>query len=472
LLTRDFDLHDPYDLFEERFVVGAKRACIALAMIALVICGHDLVSSGPLGSTQAHASVRQDAAIAVAPTPGPTKKAESLPAPKPTKDTEVALAAPVTVAIPFNEKPATPPSAPRKVVAKSEGSLVAELAAARNLDAIEVAMASEQAMAKATAADLVLPAAAPRQALAVAPDIARVVRSPMPRPKPIKLASLNPTQLPAAVRPAPAAIQTSLPTTISVLPRRAPHPHPTADALAALPAPVQPVAPAVAAPVAPAAPQAALPAGTMQLASIDPEALAFGGGAQSSASQTAAIQISLPATISVLPPRAPGVPPPSPAQRLHLEGEARAKAEKCLSNAIYFEARDQPYQGQVAVAQVVMNRVFSGIYPHDVCGVIYQNANRHLACQFTFACDGKRKVINERAEWARARRIARDTLDGVLYVQAVGTATHYHANYVHPNWVREMKRLAREGVHLFYRPIAWGNGADEPRWSREQKKKK
>jgi Cell Wall Hydrolase len=469
LLTRSFDLDDPYDLFEERFVVGAKRACIALAMIALVICGHDLMSSGPLGSTQAHAAVRQDAAVAVAPASRSTKKTESaLPAPKPTKDAEGALAAPVTVAIPFNEKLAMPPSAPRKAVAKAAASPVAELAAARNLDAIEVAMASGQAMAKATAADLVLPAAAPQQALAVAPVIARVVRSPMPRPKPIKLASLNPTQLPAAVRPAPAAIQTSLPATISVLPRRAPHPHRTSEALPAQGAPVQPIASAVATPVPPTAPQA----GTVQLASIDPEALAFGGGAQSSASQTAAIQISLPATISVLPPRAPGVPPPSPAQRLHLEGEARAKAERCLSNAIYFEARDQPYQGQVAVAQVVVNRVFSGIYPHDVCGVIYQNSNRHLACQFTFACDGKRKVINERAEWARARRIARDTLDGVLYVQAVGTATHYHANYVHPNWVREMKRLAREGVHLFYRPIAWGNGADEPRWSREQKKKK
>ena len=205
------------------------------------------------------------------------------------------------------------------------------------------------------------------------------------------------------------------------------------------------------------------PAATMQLASLDTSTLAT-----DSAPQPVAIPISLPARIAVLPPRAPGVPPPSPAQRLHLEGAARAKAERCLANAVYFEARDQPYRGQVAVAQVVMNRVFSGVYPRDVCGVIYQNASHHLACQFTFACDGKRKTINEFGSWARARRIARETLDGQLYVQAVGTATHYHATYVHPGWVHEMHRMAREGVHLFYRPWAWGNGSNEPIWSREQ----
>ncbi len=173
----------------------------------------------------------------------------------------------------------------------------------------------------------------------------------------------------------------------------------------------------------------------------------------------------LPATIAVLPRPAP---PQSPAQRLGLTGKSRAHAEDCLARAIYFEARDQPFRGQVAVAQVVMNRVFSGVYPRDVCGVIYQNANHHLACQFTFACDGKPDIPHERGAWRRARRIANDTLDGKLYVSAVGTATHYHATYVHPRWVHEMHRYAREGEHLFYRPTAWGNGADEPIWSRRE----
>src|SRR5262249_46943753 len=77
----------------------------------------------------------------------------------------------------------------------------------------------------------------------------------------------------------------------------------------------------------------------------------------------------------------------SPAERLGLGAKARAKAEKCLANAIYFESRGESVRGQIAVAQVVMNRVFSGYYPNDVCGVVYQDAHRRLSCQFTFACD-------------------------------------------------------------------------------------
>ena len=167
-----------------------------------------------------------------------------------------------------------------------------------------------------------------------------------------------------------------------------------------------------------------------------------------------------------LPRPAPGAPPPpSPAELLHLEGAARAVAERCLADAIYFEARGENERGQEAVAQVVMNRVFTKFYPHDVCGVVYQNANRHRACQFSFACSGKRKQINERDAWALANRIAKETLDGKLYVSAVGTSTHYHAVYVHPNWVHEMRKITHYGIHDFYRPIAWGTGADEPVWS-------
>ena len=95
----------------------------------------------------------------------------------------------------------------------------------------------------------------------------------------------------------------------------------------------------------------------------------------------------------------------SPAQRLGLAGEPRAHAEKCLSEAIYFEARGEPLEGQEAVAQVVMNRVFSGYYPHDVCGVVFQNKYRHLACQFTFACEGKDlSQIDEPDMWEQAKR--------------------------------------------------------------------
>jgi spore germination cell wall hydrolase CwlJ-like protein len=156
----------------------------------------------------------------------------------------------------------------------------------------------------------------------------------------------------------------------------------------------------------------------------------------------------------------------TPAERLKLSGKERAKAELCLARAIYFEARSEPERGQIGVAQVVLNRVFSPHYPNNICAVIYQNAHRRLACQFTFACDGKRKTIQERGAWARAQRIARDTLDGRLWLPEIGKSTHYHARYVRPRWARFMKRLYRAGLHLFYRPYKWGDGSDEFGWSK------
>ena len=205
-----------------------------------------------------------------------------------------------------------------------------------------------------------------------------------------------------------------------------------------------------------------------QLASADATALPSRSAPESSSAVPPAIPISLPNMIAILPPSAPGVPPPTPAQLLKLEGTSRVKAERCLANAIYFEARSEPQKGQIAVAQVVINRAFSGFYPNDICGVVYQNAHRRLACQFTFACDGKSKAIHDRGSWARANRIAKQALDGQLYETAVGTSTHYHAIYVRPNWAREMKKNVRFGIHNFYRPFAWGNGEDEPVWSKLQ----
>jgi spore germination cell wall hydrolase CwlJ-like protein len=147
--------------------------------------------------------------------------------------------------------------------------------------------------------------------------------------------------------------------------------------------------------------------------------------------------------------------PKSPAERLALVGAKRVKAEKCLADAVYFESRGEPELGQVAVAQVVINRVFSGFYPEDVCATVFQNAHRFLACQFTFACEGKKLVVNDQPAWERATRISRDMLDGKLWLTDVGKATHYHANWVKPAWVREMRTIKRIGVHTFYRPRAW-----------------
>jgi spore germination cell wall hydrolase CwlJ-like protein len=159
-----------------------------------------------------------------------------------------------------------------------------------------------------------------------------------------------------------------------------------------------------------------------------------------------------------------GKRPKTPAERLGLVGPSRAKHERCLTNAIYFEARGEAERGQMAVAQVVLNRAFSGYYPDNVCDVVYQNAHRHLACQFTFACDGIRDVVTEPDAWETAKRIARDSLDGNIWLPEIGKATHYHATYVSPWWVRTMKKHHTLGVHIFYRPTRWGDGADAPIW--------
>jgi spore germination cell wall hydrolase CwlJ-like protein len=103
------------------------------------------------------------------------------------------------------------------------------------------------------------------------------------------------------------------------------------------------------------------------------------------------------------------------------------------------------------VAQVVLNRVKSGLYPSSICGVVYQNRHRHLACQFTFACEGRSLRIADRDSWDRAKRIADAVLEGRTYVADVGGATHYHANYVRPSWSRRLKRMDVIGRHVFYK---------------------
>jgi len=126
------------------------------------------------------------------------------------------------------------------------------------------------------------------------------------------------------------------------------------------------------------------------------------------------------------------------------------KEMRCLAEAVYFEARSEPERGQAGVAQVVLNRVRSGVYPSTVCGVVYQNRHRYLACQFTFACEGKALRTSEAGPWATAQRIARDVAEGRTYLPGVGNATHYHANYVRPWWARYMDRREKVGRHIFY----------------------
>ena len=78
-----------------------------------------------------------------------------------------------------------------------------------------------------------------------------------------------------------------------------------------------------------------------------------------------------------------------------IEPHAMDSEQRCLAEAVYFEARSEPEDGQAAVAQVVLNRVKSGLYPSNVCGVVYQNRHRYMGCQFSFACEGKSLRITD-----------------------------------------------------------------------------
>ena len=156
--------------------------------------------------------------------------------------------------------------------------------------------------------------------------------------------------------------------------------------------------------------------------------------------------------------------PKTPAERLGLTGPKRAKAEKCLANAVYFESRSEPVRGQIAVAQVVMNRAFSGFYPNDVCGVVYQNAHRHLACQFTFACDGIADVVNDPESWERAKRIAQRDARRQAVASRDRQGDALPCVLCHPYWVRAMKQARQDRPASFLSPAQWGDGVDAPSW--------
>ncbi len=131
--------------------------------------------------------------------------------------------------------------------------------------------------------------------------------------------------------------------------------------------------------------------------------------------------------------------------------EASSKEMWCLATAVYFEARGESYRGQVAVAQVVLNRVKDHRYPSTICGVVFQNQSRRNACQFSFACDGIPEAVTERKPWEQAEDIAKKVVDGELYLTEVGDATHYHATYVRPAWAPRMQKVTQIGLHVFYK---------------------
>lgn len=131
------------------------------------------------------------------------------------------------------------------------------------------------------------------------------------------------------------------------------------------------------------------------------------------------------------------------------------KEVQCLATAVYFEARGETLAGQFAVADVILNRVDSDVYPDTVCNVVHQNDDRRNACQFSFACDGKPETIAEPEAFDLAEHVARASVEcnSVCRDSLGGTAlsTHYHADEVNPGWARKLARLGRIGSHIFYR---------------------
>jgi hypothetical protein len=146
------------------------------------------------------------------------------------------------------------------------------------------------------------------------------------------------------------------------------------------------------------------------------------------------------------------VPPDAGRNLLAMIAPDKLDSEKhCLTQAIYFEARGEPETGQAAVAQVVLNRMTSGLYPTSICGVVFQNRSHYKACQFSFACEGRSLQIHDAEAWTQAQHVADEALSGRSWQAGVGGATHYHANYVRPRWARALTKVDVIGRHVFYR---------------------
>ena len=137
-------------------------------------------------------------------------------------------------------------------------------------------------------------------------------------------------------------------------------------------------------------------------------------------------------------------------QRSGNKPESFAEAQRCLAQAIYFEARSEPLAGWEAVADVVINRAVSRRYPASICGVVFQGDHRRHKCQFSFACDGLSDRPRNRRLWQRSLRVAGHKLTHFRTLPVTQLATHYHADYVDPYWTRDMVRLAKIGRHIFY----------------------
>jgi len=129
----------------------------------------------------------------------------------------------------------------------------------------------------------------------------------------------------------------------------------------------------------------------------------------------------------------------------------RTKQLDCLTRNIYWEAGMEPFEGKVAVAQVTMNRVESGKFPKDVCGVVYQKnvVYDKVVCQFSWFCDGSSKVKPiHPAHWREAEEVAKKVLLEGFRLPSMKNALYFHADYVKPQWGKP--QVGKIGRHIFY----------------------
>lgn len=130
---------------------------------------------------------------------------------------------------------------------------------------------------------------------------------------------------------------------------------------------------------------------------------------------------------------------------------------ECLAQAIYHEARGETATGQLAVANIIVNRARSSKFPGSLCGVIYQNADKgRYRCQFTFACDGRDDTPGERRAWNRSLDLAKQVYAEYALGEEIGilpgSALYYHTTAVHPSWANTFARVAVVDSHIFYAP--------------------
>jgi spore germination cell wall hydrolase CwlJ-like protein len=121
---------------------------------------------------------------------------------------------------------------------------------------------------------------------------------------------------------------------------------------------------------------------------------------------------------------------------------------RCLAEAVYFEGRNETFEGQIAIAQVVLNRVRSGKWPDTICAVIRQGRGDN--CQFPAVCKAGERPADSDTSWQRAAWIADDAAAGRAWLSELTDATHYHNASAKPPWRLSMKFIRKVGWRMFY----------------------